>query len=119
MNLHSLTRNTIIKEEKPSPRDDRHGNFYPRVWTSEQLIMTLVLRQVMLTISTAHYSRQGPGTDELGAGHAQGDEVAFGNDVKGRDVSDFSSILVKNVVAKSVEVKKMVYQYLVHYQKLR
>ena len=34
---------------------------------------------------------------------------------KGRDVSDFFPHVVKNVVAKSVEVKKMVYQYLVHY----
>ena len=34
---------------------------------------------------------------------------------KGRDVSDFFPNVVKNVVAKSVEVKKMVYQYLVHY----
>lgn len=34
---------------------------------------------------------------------------------KGRDVSDFFPFVVKNVSAKSVEVKKMVYQYLVHY----
>jgi AP-3 complex subunit beta len=34
---------------------------------------------------------------------------------KGRDVSDFFPDVVKNVVVKSVEVKKMVYIYLVHY----
>ncbi len=34
---------------------------------------------------------------------------------KGRDVSDFFADVVKNVVVKSVEVKKMVYNYLVHY----
>jgi AP-3 complex subunit beta len=34
---------------------------------------------------------------------------------KGRDVSDFFPDVVKNVVVKSVEVKKMVYLYLVHY----
>jgi len=34
---------------------------------------------------------------------------------KGRDASDFFSDVVKNVVAKSVEVKKMVYMYLSHY----
>lgn len=34
---------------------------------------------------------------------------------KGRDVSEFFPDVVKNVVVKSVEVKKMVYIYLVHY----
>lgn len=34
---------------------------------------------------------------------------------KGRDVSEFFPNVVKNVVAKSVEVKKLVYIYLVHY----
>jgi AP-3 complex subunit beta len=34
---------------------------------------------------------------------------------KGRDVSEFFPDVVKNVVVKSVEVKKMVYMYLVHY----
>jgi AP-3 complex subunit beta len=34
---------------------------------------------------------------------------------KGNDVSDFFPDVVKNVVVKSVEVKKMVYNYLVHY----
>jgi len=34
---------------------------------------------------------------------------------KGRNVSDFFPAVVKNVIAKSVEVKKMVYIYLVHY----
>ncbi len=34
---------------------------------------------------------------------------------KGKDVSDFFSDVVKNVIANSVEVKKMVYTYLVHY----
>ena len=34
---------------------------------------------------------------------------------KGRDVSEFFPDVVKNVVVKSVEVKKMVYLYLVHY----
>lgn len=34
---------------------------------------------------------------------------------KGRDVSDFFSDVVKNMAVKSVEVKKMVYIYLVHY----
>ena len=34
---------------------------------------------------------------------------------KGRDASEFFSDVVKNVVAKSVEVKKMVYMYLSHY----
>ena len=34
---------------------------------------------------------------------------------KGRDVSEFFADVVKNVVVKSVEVKKMVYIYLVHY----
>lgn len=34
---------------------------------------------------------------------------------KGRDVSEFFADVVKNVVVKSVEVKKMVYLYLVHY----
>lgn len=34
---------------------------------------------------------------------------------KGRDVSEFFADVVKNVVVKSVEVKKMVYNYLVHY----
>jgi AP-3 complex subunit beta len=34
---------------------------------------------------------------------------------KGKDVSDFFSDVVKNVVVRSVEVKKMVYIYLVHY----
>ena len=34
---------------------------------------------------------------------------------KGRDVSEFFPDVVKNVVVKSVEVKKMVYNYLVHY----
>ncbi|KAJ8598604.1 hypothetical protein CTAYLR_001704, partial [Chrysophaeum taylorii] len=34
---------------------------------------------------------------------------------KGRDASEFFSDVVKNVVVKSVEVKKMVYMYLVHY----
>ena len=32
-----------------------------------------------------------------------------------RDASEFFSDVVKNVVAKSVEVKKMVYMYLSHY----
>ncbi len=34
---------------------------------------------------------------------------------KGRDVSDFFPDVVKNVIACSLEVKKMVYTYLVHY----
>lgn len=34
---------------------------------------------------------------------------------KGRDVSEFFPNVVKNVAAKSVEVKKLVYIYLVHY----
>ena len=34
---------------------------------------------------------------------------------KGQNVSDFFPDVVKNVVVKSVEVKKMVYNYLVHY----
>ena len=34
---------------------------------------------------------------------------------KGRDVSEFFADVVKNVVVKSIEVKKMVYIYLVHY----
>lgn len=34
---------------------------------------------------------------------------------KGRDVSEFFPDVVKNVVVKSIEVKKMVYLYLVHY----
>lgn len=34
---------------------------------------------------------------------------------KGRDASEFFSDVVKNVVVKGVEVKKMVYMYLVHY----
>ena len=34
---------------------------------------------------------------------------------KGREVSEFFPDVVKNVVVKSVEVKKMVYLYLVHY----
>lgn len=34
---------------------------------------------------------------------------------QGRDISDFFPDVVKNVVVKSVEVKKMVYIYLVHY----
>jgi len=34
---------------------------------------------------------------------------------KGKDVSEFFPDVVKNVVVKSVEVKKMVYNYLVHY----
>jgi AP-3 complex subunit beta len=34
---------------------------------------------------------------------------------KGRDVSEFFPDVVKNVVVKSIEVKKMVYNYLVHY----
>ena len=34
---------------------------------------------------------------------------------KGRDVAEFFPDVVKNVVVKSVEVKKMVYIYLVHY----
>lgn len=34
---------------------------------------------------------------------------------KGRDVSDFFSDVVKNMAVRSVEVKKMVYIYLVHY----
>lgn len=34
---------------------------------------------------------------------------------QGRDISNFFPDVVKNVIAKSVEVKKMVYIYLVHY----
>lgn len=34
---------------------------------------------------------------------------------KGRDVSEFFPDVVKNVIVKSIEVKKMVYNYLVHY----
>jgi vesicle coat complex subunit len=34
---------------------------------------------------------------------------------QGRDISEFFPDVVKNVMAKSVEVKKMVYMYLVHY----
>lgn len=34
---------------------------------------------------------------------------------KGKNVSDFFPDVVKNVIVKSVEVKKMVYNYLVHY----
>eukprot|EP00611_Tribonema_gayanum_P006356 TRINITY_DN15652_c0_g1_i1.p2 TRINITY_DN15652_c0_g1~~TRINITY_DN15652_c0_g1_i1.p2 ORF type:complete len:225 (-),score=72.60 TRINITY_DN15652_c0_g1_i1:17-691(-) len=34
---------------------------------------------------------------------------------KGKDMSDFFSDVVKNVVVRSVEVKKMVYIYLMHY----
>lgn len=34
---------------------------------------------------------------------------------KGRDVSSFFSDVVKNMAVRSVEVKKMVYIYLVHY----
>lgn len=34
---------------------------------------------------------------------------------KGKDVSDFFPDVVKNVIVKSIEVKKMVYNYLVHY----
>lgn len=34
---------------------------------------------------------------------------------KGRDVSDFFADVVKNIVVKSIEVKKMVYIYIVHY----
>lgn len=34
---------------------------------------------------------------------------------KGKDVSEFFPAVVKNVVVKSLEVKKMVYLYLVHY----
>eukprot|EP00606_Chrysophyceae_sp_TOSAG23-5_P000244 GSChrysophyteH2.ASY1.ANO1.553.1 assembled CDS len=34
---------------------------------------------------------------------------------KGRDVSEFFPAVVKNIVAASVEVKKMVYIYLVHF----
>ena len=34
---------------------------------------------------------------------------------KGRDVSEFFPDVVKNVVVKSIEVKKLVYLYLVHY----
>ena len=34
---------------------------------------------------------------------------------KGRDMSDFFPDVVKNVVVKSVEVKKMIYIYVVHY----
>lgn len=34
---------------------------------------------------------------------------------KGRDVSEFFSDVVKNMAVRSVEVKKMVYVYLVHY----
>ena len=34
---------------------------------------------------------------------------------KGRNMSSFMPDVVKNVIAKSVEVKKLVYMYLVHY----
>ena len=34
---------------------------------------------------------------------------------KGKEVSDFFPDVVKNVIVKSIEVKKMVYNYLVHY----
>ena len=34
---------------------------------------------------------------------------------KGKEVSEFFPDVVKNVVVKSIEVKKMVYLYLVHY----
>ena len=34
---------------------------------------------------------------------------------KGRDVSEYFPDVVKNVIVKSIEVKKMVYNYLVHY----
>jgi AP-3 complex subunit beta len=34
---------------------------------------------------------------------------------KGRDVSEFFADVVKNVAVKSIEVKKMIYNYLVHY----
>lgn len=34
---------------------------------------------------------------------------------KGRDIPEFFPDVVKNVVVKSIEVKKMVYIYLVHY----
>lgn len=34
---------------------------------------------------------------------------------KGRDIPEFFADVVKNVVVKSIEVKKMVYIYLVHY----
>ncbi len=34
---------------------------------------------------------------------------------KGRDIPEFFADVVKNVVAKSIEVKKLVYIYLVHY----
>ena len=34
---------------------------------------------------------------------------------KGKDIPEFFPDVVKNVVARSIEVKKMVYIYLVHY----
>ena len=34
---------------------------------------------------------------------------------KGKDMSEFFADVVKNVIAGHVEVKKMVYMYLVHY----
>ncbi|EGB09559.1 hypothetical protein AURANDRAFT_24528 [Aureococcus anophagefferens] len=47
---------------------------------------------------------------------ARARRAAFAFDrARRRDASDFFSDVVKNVVAKSVEVKKMVYMYLSHY----
>jgi len=46
---------------------------------------------------------------------SRGMKFLLANMSKGRDMSDFFPDVVKNVVVKSVEMKKMVYMYLVHY----
>ena len=54
------------------------------------------------------------------ASSKEGDKVKglkwlLANLSKGKNVSEFFPDVVKNVVVKSVEVKKLVYNYLVHY----
>ncbi|KAM3576770.1 hypothetical protein VYU27_001364 [Nannochloropsis oceanica] len=46
---------------------------------------------------------------------SKGMKFLLANMSKGRDMSEFFPDVVKNVVARAVEVKKMVYMYLVHY----
>ena len=46
---------------------------------------------------------------------SRGMKFLLANMSKGRDMSEFFPDVVKNVVVRAVEVKKMVYMYLVHY----
>ncbi|RLN70532.1 hypothetical protein BBJ29_006750 [Phytophthora kernoviae] len=120
--IYSIAPNAIIKRVKfriISPSD-----FIPHCQGHPKMAMAMGMKSIT---GDAHFFEESMNLDrirklldnKLGvAGHSEKLEAMkalLASISKGEDVSMFFADVVKNVIVASVEVKKLVYMYLVHY----